>query len=75
MGNVGGSLILLLIALLLLYLAVTGNLGRLFDAAEVIAGTKKVCQESTTTASIGSGTISLSLPSLPSLGHNAQVPA
>lgn len=79
MNNLGGSLILLIIALILLYLAVTDRLSRLLDAKDVITGTKNV-SGTTATVNTTSGTpiatnINVSLPTLPTFGNNAQVPA
>ena len=79
MGNLGGSLILLIIALILLYLAVTDRLSRLLDAKDVITGTKQV-SGSTSTVNTTTGTpvatsVNIHLPTLPTFGNNAQVPA
>jgi len=73
MGNLGGTLILLLVALVLLYLAVTDRLSRLLDAFDVVTGSKQVATNAS--ASLPTSAVSLSLPSLPSLGINAQVHA
>ena len=79
MGNLGGSLILLVLALILLYLAVTDRLSRLIDAWEIISG-KLPVPGTTATVNNTSGTpiatnVNISLPTLPTFGNNAQVPA
>lgn len=75
-GNLGGSMILLVVALILLYLAVTDRLSRLLDAKDVIAGKKQVATTGVTgTGAIASTSPVFTLPSLPSLGINAQVSA
>lgn len=78
MGNLGGSLILLLLALLLLYLAVTDRLSNFLDGIDVMLGKKNA---NTTSAALPTSTgtpiatnITVSLPSLPSL-TNVQVQA
>lgn len=75
MGNLGGTLILLLLALILLYLAVTDRLSRILDAKDVITGAKTVSNSGSTATTGKPGQVTLSLPSLPSLGINAQVQA
>ena len=75
MGNLGGSLLLLLVALLLLYLAVTDRLSRLLDAKDVITGAKQVSSSGGASAVTNPSPVVLSLPSLPSIGINAQVQA
>lgn len=76
MNSLGTSLILLILALVLLWLAVTDRLSRVLDAWDVITG------KTTATASAVSQTVaplvarsSFQLPSLPTLGQNAQVEA
>lgn len=71
------SLILLVIALVLLWLAVTDKLSRLLDAWDVITGKTEVKQHAL--AAAGAGTVAsntlFELPSLPTIGNNAQVSA
>ena len=72
------SIILLLLALVLLWMAVTDKLGRVLDAYDVITG-KSTANDVTGVS--GSGTTpvinstAFKLPGLPSLGVNVQVPA
>jgi hypothetical protein len=72
MSGAGGSLLLLLVAILLLYLAVTDRLSRLLDGIDVALGKKKV-GDAVASNAIGGGNVTFQLPSLPSLGNNAQV--
>jgi hypothetical protein len=80
MDSLSSSLILLIVALVLLWLAVTDRLSRLLDAVDVLRGnattstTTASNNGATVTANAGSGQISLSLPSLPVLGRSTQVP-
>jgi len=81
MNNIGGSLLLLLVALVLLYLAVTDRLSRLIDAWDVVNGSKQTTNSlasnsgaPTVATGVPTG-VTLSLPSLPILGNNAQVQA
>jgi len=76
MGNVGSSLILLAIAILILWLAVTDRLSRVLDAWDYIKGDKDQlpsANTSNTAVSTVLPSVTLSLPSLPPLGNNAQV--
>lgn len=73
MSNLSNSLILLIVAIVLLWLAVTDKLSRVLDAYDVVVGNASVNATSTTVASLGA--TSFTLPSLPQLGTNAQVPA
>lgn len=74
MSGAGGSLLLLLVAILLIYLAVTDRLSRLLDGIDVALGKKTASDATTATASTTpSGGVTFSLPSLPQLGNNAQV--
>lgn len=67
-------MLLLLVALVLLWLAVTDKLSRVLDAWDVLTG--KTGDATTTAASVvNTAVTTLSLPSLPKIGSNAQVPA
>lgn len=74
------SVILLLLAILLLWLAVTDKLSRLIDAYNVAVGnatantTSGTVPTSAIVSSISGGDPVFHLPSLPALGNNAQVP-
>lgn len=74
------SIILLLLALVLLWMAVTDKLGRVLDAYDVITG-KSTASDVTGVSGGGGATTpvinstAFKLPSLPSLGVNVQVPA
>jgi hypothetical protein len=76
--NLSNSLILLVVAIVLLWLAVTDKLTRVLDAYDVIVG-KKTASASTSFLSSSlslpsiTPTINVSLPSLPALGTNPQV--
>ena len=74
MSNLSTTVIILLIAIVLLWLALTDKLSRLLDAWDVIIG--KASATSTTVASAlpGSTTV-LQLPTLPALAHANNVPA
>lgn len=70
MGNLSTSLLLLLVALVLLWLAVTDQLGRVLDAYDVLTGKRT---SGGTLAATGSTvtsftTSTLTLPSLPAIG-------
>ncbi len=80
MDSLSSSLILLIVALVLLWLAVTDRLSRVLDAVDVLRG-NATTEKATTTAALpllgtpsGGGT-NISLPSLPAFGRNTQVPA
>lgn len=76
MESLSTSLILLLVAILLLWLAVTDKLSRVLDAWDYVIG-KTNSLGGNTVAGISLPSInlpvSLSLPSLPTFGSNAQV--
>lgn len=76
MDSLGGSFLLLVIALVLLWLAVTDRLSRLLDAVDVLRGnaTASTTTTASTTPVATTGSVSLSLPSLPKIHTNAQVP-
>lgn len=78
-SNISTSLIVLLLAIVLLWFAVTDRLSRVLDAIDVIRGNAKVSQTnaSPTAAAIGNvagnvGT-ALHIPSLPPLGQVVNV--
>jgi len=84
MKNLGGSVILLLVALVLLWLAVTNQLGRLLDAWDVVRGKATSSGASANninnpSASAGAPATNASylpsLPSLPALGVSPLVGA
>ena len=84
MGNLGSSFLVLAVALLILWLAVTDRLGRVIDAGSVISGKATITptgQNPVTAAITGTpsgsaaatfggtgGGVLMKLPSLPSLG-------
>ncbi len=78
MQNLSTSLLLLLVALVLLWLAVTDRLGRVLDAYDVLTG-KEVGANGNPLAfnvpAILKQAPTLSLPSLPSLGDAHHVGA
>jgi hypothetical protein len=79
MNSLTSSIILLVLALVLLWLAVTDRLSRLLDAVDVLRGnatanTKTASATPAIGASDGKNTVVLSLPSLPTLGQSTQVP-
>lgn len=77
-GNIGSSLLLLLVALTLLWLAATDRLSRIIDAWDYVrSGPGGTLPASTTTTNRAIDTVTrtvLSLPSLPEIGHASQVP-
>lgn len=80
MNNIGGSFLLLAVALLLLWLAVTDKLSNLLDAWDVATGkTKAVTSVATTAAgaaahaATGVTKFSLTLPAMPQIGMMADV--
>lgn len=75
MDNLSTSLILLVLALVLLWLAVTDRLSRVLDAYDVLRGQGTKTAAAATAATTAATTYRLSLPSLPTLGQNVQVPA
>ena len=85
MKNLGGTVILLLVALVLLWLAVTNQLGRLLDAWAVVRGKATTSPSTVAPASLTgavapaaaavAGSMIPSLPSLPALGTMAMVGA
>ncbi len=75
MDSLSSSLILLLVALVLLWLAVTDRLSRVLDAVDVLKGNATANQ--TTASAVTAAPVAapvLHFPSLPKLGTNAQVP-
>jgi hypothetical protein len=80
MDSLSSSLILLVVALVLLWLAVTDRLSRVLDAVDVLRGNATVSTTATTgaasgvvAATDGKNLVALSLPSLPALGRSPQV--
>lgn len=80
MDSLSSSLILLIVALVLLWLAVTDRLSRVLDAVDVLRGNATTEKTATTaalplsgTAQSGGGT-NIVLPSLPTFGRSTQVP-
>ena len=69
------SVILLALALLLLYLAVTDRLSRLFNAWDAIRGKNETSVRPTGGggAAIQSGTVAFNLPTLPPLANLGKV--
>ena len=67
------ALIILLIAIVILWLAVTDKLSRFLDAYDVITGEKTAAAAAT--AAVSQGATVFHLPNLPPLMTNAQVPA
>lgn len=74
MESLSTSLLLLLVALVLLWLAVTDKLSRVLDAWDVITGKTDANSVATTTQAVLS-IPAFHLPALPAFGNNAQVPA
>lgn len=72
MQDLTSSLLLLLIAIVLLWLAVTDKLGRVLDAWDVISGKSTVSSPGVST-NAGALKPVVFLPSLPPLGQNVQV--
>jgi len=78
-SNISGSLILLVVAIVLLWFAVTDRLSRVLDAVDVIRGKSSVSQTnaSPTASAIGGAAgnvgVELQLPSLPKLGQTNNV--
>ncbi len=85
MKNLGGTVILLLVAVVLLWLAVTNQLGRLLDAWSVVRGKATASGAGASPASATGSPVTApatgmtamlpSLPSLPTFGTMAQVGA
>lgn len=77
MNSLGTSLILLILALVLLWLAVTDRLSRVLDAWDVITGKTTATASSAVSQTVAPllNNTSFQLPSLPTLGQNAQVEA
>lgn len=80
MSDVSTSLILLIVALVLLWLAVTDRLSRVLDAVDVVRGKASIAHGTSTALGIpttsgtpGGGLIRL--PSLPAFGTISNVPA
>lgn len=73
MDNLSSSLILLIVALVLLWLAVTDRLSRVLDAVDVLRGKSTATTTGNTLTASVPGLPQLSLPSLPQFGQNAQV--
>lgn len=82
MSNLSSSLLLLVVALVLLWLAVTGKLGQTIDAWNVLTGKATASTPSTTPSATpasgpsNSGTtggLAFSLPSLPVFGTRGTV--
>ena len=72
------TLLILLVAIILLWMAVTDKLSTAIDAWDVLIGNKQVCDGSSSSAVVNTLTSNLpkfTLPSLPKIGNNAQVPA
>lgn len=78
MDNLSTSLILLVVALVLLWLAVTDRLSRALDAYDVLTG-KATSSGASVSPATGPGAVvnfpkvTLSLPALPKVGSNVQV--
>jgi len=64
MGNLGGSLLLLVVALILIYLAVTDRLSRILDAWQVVTGKESV---QTLTGGKTPVNVNVPLPTMPGL--------
>ena len=80
MDSLSSSLILLVVALVLLWLAVTDRLSRVLDAVDVLRGNAKTENTTTTAAlplsrTLNGGGANIVLPSLPTFGRSTQVPA
>lgn len=75
MDNLSTSLILLVLALVLLWLAVTDRLSRVLDAYDVLRGQGTKAGTAATAATAALTQYKVRLPSLPELGQNVQVPA
>jgi len=73
MESLSTSLILLLLALVLLWLAVTDRLSRVLDAFDVLQG-KPVGGANKVASAPALGGVAFNLPSLPALGRSVQVP-
>lgn len=82
MDSLSSSLILLVVAIVLLWLAVTDRLSRVLDAVDVLRGNatantttaSNASNAGVVAASDGKNVVALSLPSLPALGRSVQVP-
>lgn len=74
MNNIGNSLLLLIIGLVLLWLAATDRLSKFLDAWDLIKSGQPIPKTAANTLQTPAGQISFTLPSLPKLGNNAQVP-
>lgn len=75
MDNLSTSLLLLVLALVLLWLAVTDRLSRVLDAYDVLRGQGTKAGTAATAATTALTTYKLNFPSLPDVGRNVQVPA
>lgn len=74
MSDMSTSLLLLLVALALLWLAVTDKLSRVLDAWEVIRTGNTTGATQTVSNPLTGGPVVFQLPSLPAIGTTGQVP-
>jgi hypothetical protein len=75
MSNLTTTTILLLIAILLLWMAMTDRLSRLLDAWDVVTGKRTAQQVASTTPGNPLTSVAFQLPMLPPLAHISEVPA
>jgi len=77
MDSLSSSLILLVVALVLLWLAVTDRLSRVLDAVDVLRGNATASTTTTANAGVVAATdgknLVVSLPNLPPLARSPQV--
>lgn len=73
MNNIGNSLLLLIIGLVLLWLAATDRLSKFLDAWDYIKSGQQIPKTAANTIQTPTGQVSFTLPSLPKLGSNPQV--